>query len=284
MGLLKVDKLSKSFGKEQVLRDISLSVEKGEIVIIMGASGSGKTTLLRCINGLEYPERGSIEVDGTPFGVTGPDYTWKPDPWKVLNRKRTRIGFVFQRFNLFANLTAVDNVAIGPMRVLKQPKAEARARARALLDRLGLAAHANKLPYQMSGGQQQRVAIARALSMDPVLMLFDEPTSALDPELVGEVLLTMKDLARSGMTMVVVTHELDFARDVGDRVLFMDQGIVVEEGAPDVIFTRPKQERTRAFLGRLLRQADHAGDDDVGRRPRAEEERLVRQGSTFEMR
>ncbi|SRR6266540_498572 len=281
MALLMVDKLSKSFGREQVLRDVCLSVEKGEIVIVMGASGSGKTTLLRCINCLESPDRGYIEVDGTPFGSMGPDFAWRPDPWKVLNRKRRRIGFVFQKFNLFANLPALDNVAIGPMRVLKRPKAEARERARMLLDQLGLAVHANKLPSQLSGGQQQRVAIARALSMEPVLMLFDEPTSALDPELVGEVLLTMKDLARSGMTMVVVTHELDFARDVGDRVLFMDQGVIVEEGTPEVIFARPQHERTRIFLGRLLRQ--EGGDDRANHHPRLEE-RPLRQASSFEAR
>jgi polar amino acid transport system ATP-binding protein len=281
MAVLMVEHLSKSFGKEEVLRDISLSVEKGEIVIIMGASGSGKTTLLRCINCLEYPDRGSIEVDGTRFGHMEPDFTWRPDPWSILNRKRSRVGFVFQKFNLFANLSALDNVAIGPQRVLKLPKAEARARASVLLDRLGLAPHGAKLPSQLSGGQQQRVAIARALSMDPVLMLFDEPTSALDPELVGEVLLTMKDLARSGMTMVVVTHELDFARDVGDRVLYMDGGIILEEGLPEVIFTRPRHERTQAFLGRLLRRAEVESSPDY--RPRAEE-RPVEALSTFEAR
>jgi polar amino acid transport system ATP-binding protein len=281
MAVLTVEHLSKSFGKEDVLRDISLSVEKGEIVIIMGASGSGKTTLLRCINCLEYPDRGSIEVDGTPFGRMEPDLTWRPDPWTILNRKRSRVGFVFQKFNLFANLSALDNVAIGPKRVLKLPAAEARARASALLDRLGLAAHAGKLPSQLSGGQQQRVAIARALSMDPVLMLFDEPTSALDPELVGEVLLTMQDLARSGMTMLVVTHELDFAREVGDRVLYMDGGIILEEGLPEVIFTRPSHERTRAFLGRLLRRGEVESSPEY--RPRTDE-RPVEALSTFEAR
>jgi polar amino acid transport system ATP-binding protein len=270
VAILQVKSLSKSFGKERVLRDLSLSVEKGEIVIIMGASGSGKTTLLRCIDCLEYPDRGSIEVNGVPFGsCRSPDLVWRPDPWNVLNQKRTQIGFVFQKFNLFANLTALENVAIGPRRVLKQPKAQARARALALLDQLGLSDHAQKLPFQLSGGQQQRVAIARALSMNPVLMLFDEPTSALDPELVGEVLLTMKDLARSGMTMVVVTHEVDFAREVGDRVIFIDQGAIVEEGPPELIFSRPEHERTRAFLGRLLHRvaADYPGDDH---RPRVE--------------
>ena len=191
-------------------------------------------------------------LDGVPFG-RGDGPAWQPDPPRVLDAKRRRVGFVFQRFNLFANLTALDNVAIGPRRVLGVPAADARARAAALLARLGLAEHAAKLPSQLSGGQQQRVAIARALSMDPLLMLFDEPTSALDPELVDEVLQTMRELARSGMTMIVVTHELDFAREVGDRVLFMDGGRIVEEGRPEEVFSRPREERTRAFLRRLLR-------------------------------
>jgi ABC-type polar amino acid transport system ATPase subunit len=254
--ILRLEHLSKSFAATQVLRDVSLSVERGEILIIIGPSGSGKTTLLRCLHCLEVPDRGSIELDGVAFGTCrGADRAWSPDPPAAMDRKRRRIGFVFQRFNLFANLTALDNVSIGPQRVLRVPKADARARAATLLERLGLAAHAAKLPSQLSGGQQQRVAIARALSMDPVLMLFDEPTSALDPELVGEVLQTMKDLARSGMTMIVVTHELDFAREVGDRVIFMDGGAIVEEGKPAEIFGNPKHERTRTFLRRLLREA-----------------------------
>jgi ABC-type polar amino acid transport system ATPase subunit len=259
MPILKVDGLSKAFGTTQVLRDVSLTVEKGEILIVIGPSGSGKTTLLRCIHCLEFPDRGSIQLDGVTFGAsTGPEGTWHPDSPAVMDGKRRRIGFVFQRFNLFANLTALDNVSIGPHRVLGMPRAEARARAASLLDRLGLGPHTAKLPSQLSGGQQQRVAIARALSMDPALMLFDEPTSALDPELVGEVLQTMQDLARSGMTMIVVTHELDFAREVGDRVLFMDGGVIVEEGTPAAIFGDPKQERTRTFLRRLLREgAEH---------------------------
>ena len=264
MAILRVENLSKSFGATPVLHDVSLSVERGEILIVIGPSGSGKTTLLRCIHCLEFPDRGRIELDGVPFGACdGPDRIWTPDPPAIMDRKRRRIGFVFQRFNLFANLTALDNVAIGPHRVLKVPKEEARARATALLAGLGLSEHAGKLPSQLSGGQQQRVAIARALSMDPVLMLFDEPTSALDPELVDEVLQTMRELARSGMTMMVVTHELDFAREVGDRVLFMDGGSLVEEGRPATVFSQPTQERTRAFLRRLLRegQAQRAPND-----------------------
>ncbi len=252
MAILRVEHLWKSFGTTAVLTDIALTVEKGEILIVIGPSGSGKTTLLRCIHCLEHPDRGTIVLDGVPFG-RGDGPAWQPDPPRVLDAKRRRVGFVFQRFNLFANLTALDNVAIGPRRVLGVPAADARARAAALLARLGLAEHAAKLPSQLSGGQQQRVAIARALSMDPLLMLFDEPTSALDPELVDEVLQTMRQLARSGMTMIVVTHELDFAREVGDRVLFMDAGRIVEEGRPEEVFSRPREERTRAFLRRLLR-------------------------------
>ena len=253
MPILRVEHLSKSFGVTTVLTDVSLTVEKGEILIIIGPSGSGKTTLLRCIHCLEHPDRGTIVLDGVPFGRGDGPGAWRPDPPRELDAKRRRVGFVFQRFNLFANLTALDNVSIGPHRVLGVPAAEARTRAAALLGRLGLAEHAAKLPSQLSGGQQQRVAIARALSMEPLLMLFDEPTSALDPELVDEVLQTMRQLARSGMTMIVVTHELDFAREVGDRVLFMDGGRIVEEGRPEEVFSRPREERTRVFLRRLLR-------------------------------
>jgi polar amino acid transport system ATP-binding protein len=253
MAILRVEHLSKSFGATTVLTDVALTVEKGEILIVIGPSGSGKTTLLRCIHCLEHPDRGTIVLDGVPFGRGDGPGAWRPDPPRELDAKRRRVGFVFQRFNLFANLTALDNVSIGPRRVLDVPVAEARVRAAGLLDRLGLAEHAAKLPSQLSGGQQQRVAIARALSMDPLLMLFDEPTSALDPELVDEVLQTMRQLARSGMTMIVVTHELDFAREVGDRVLFMDGGRIVEEGRPEEVFSQPREERTRAFLRRLLR-------------------------------
>ena len=263
MVILGVEHLSKAFGATTVLNDVSLSVDKGEILIVVGPSGSGKTTLLRCIQCLEFPDRGSIVLDGVSFGLgDGPDHLWRPDPPRVLDAKRRRVGFVFQRFNLFANLTAIDNVTIGPRRVLGVPPTDARKRAVTILERLGLADHAGKLPSQLSGGQQQRVAIARALSMDPVLMLFDEPTSALDPELVDEVLQTMRELARSGMTMIVVTHELDFAREVGDRVIFMDGGRIVEEGRPEVVFAQPKEERTRAFLRRLLRVSAATDADD----------------------
>ena len=192
MAILRVEHLSKSFGATTVLTDVALTVEKGEILIVIGPSGSGKTTLLRCIHCLEHPDRGTIVLDGVPFGRGDGPGAWQPDPPRELDAKRRRVGFVFQRFNLFANLTALDNVSIGPRRVLGVPAVEARTRAAALLGRLGLAEHAAKLPSQLSGGQQQRVAIARALSMDPLLMLFDEPTSALDPELVDEVLQTMR--------------------------------------------------------------------------------------------
>ena len=273
MTILRVDKLSKAFGATTVLKDVSLTVDKGEILIIVGPSGSGKTTLLRCIQCLEFPDLGTIVLDGVPFGAgDGPDRRWRPDPPRILEAKRRRVGFVFQRFNLFANLTALDNVTIGPRRVHGVPAAEARARAVTLLDRLGLAEHAGKLPSQLSGGQQQRVAIARALSMEPVLMLFDEPTSALDPELVDEVLQTMRELARSGMTMIVVTHELDFAQEIGDRVIFMDGGRIVEEGRPGELFSRPTEERTRAFLRRLLRTSAQAPPPDDQARSAGETE------------
>src|SRR5262249_23982235 len=262
MLILRVEHLSKAFGVTTVLNDVSLTVDKGEILIVVGPSGSGKTTLLRCIQCLEFPDRGSIVLDGVSFGAGDPDRRWIPDPPRVLDAKRRRVGFVFHRFNLFATLTAIDNVTIGPRRVLGVPTTDARKRGVAILDRLGLADHAGKLPSQLSGGQQQRVAIARALSMDPVLMLFDEPTSALDPELVDEVLQTMRELARSGMTMIVVTHELDFAREVGDRVIFMDGGRIVEEGRPEVVFAQPKEERTRAFFRRLLRMSAATAADD----------------------
>jgi len=247
--LLAVRGLSKRYGDRTVLRAIDLDVMPQETLVVIGPSGSGKTTLLRCINRLEQPDAGSIAVGDERIG----ERHGRAASETYLARQRSRIGFVFQRFNLFANLTALDNVSIGPRRVLGLPAADARARAAAQLGRLGLAEHAAKLPSQLSGGQQQRVAIARALSMEPLLMLFDEPTSALDPELVDEVLQTMRQLARSGMTMIVVTHELDFAREVGDRVLFMDGGRIVEEGRPEEVFSRPREERTRAFLRRLLR-------------------------------
>jgi polar amino acid transport system ATP-binding protein len=250
--ILRVEHLSKAFGTTTVLSDVSLTVEKGEILIVIGPSGSGKTTLLRCIHCLEFPDRGTIVLDGVAFGTgDGPDRDWRPDPPRVLDAKRRRIGFVFQRFNLFAHLSALDNVAIGPRRVSGLSAEEARARAKEELTRVHLEEHVMKRPSQLSGGQQQRVAIARALAMRPEIILFDEPTSALDPELVGEVLDVMGELALQGMTIAAVTHEMRFARAAADRVLFMDAGSFVEEGTPEAIFNAPGEERTKKFLSHL---------------------------------
>ena len=241
----------KSFGKLEVLRGIDLRVEPGQVCCLLGPSGSGKSTFLRCVNHLENIDGGRLSVDGELVG-----YRQKGDRLYELRedetaRKRADIGMVFQRFNLFPHMTALGNVVEAPIRVRKVPKAEATAQARALLERVGLSDKADAYPAQLSGGQQQRVAIARALAMEPKLMLFDEPTSALDPELVGEVLDVMRGLAADGMTMVVVTHELAFARDVGDRVVFMDAGVVVEEGTPQEVLDRPQHSRTQSFLGKV---------------------------------
>jgi len=239
---IEIDALHKSFGKLTVLAGITTRVADREVVAIIGPSGCGKSTLLRCINRLEEPTSGRIRLRGEE--ITAP----KCD----LNRIRRRIGMVFQRFHLFPHLTALENVALGPRVSLGLPAEEAEQRARAMLDRVALAGRASAYPAQLSGGQMQRVAIARALAMQPEVMLFDEPTSALDPELVGEVLAVMRDLARDGMTMLVVTHEMHFAREVCHRVLFLDAGRIVEEGPPERIFTRPAHPRTREFLGRVL--------------------------------
>jgi polar amino acid transport system ATP-binding protein len=241
--LLRVRGLTKRFGDRVAVDACSLDVAEGEIVVIIGPSGCGKTTFLRCINHLEVPTSGTVTLRGTTIG--GDEWTLPPF--------RRRIGFVFQRFNLFHHLTALDNVAIGPERVLGLTRQEARLIARAKLDRVLMTDHVDKRPVQLSGGQQQRVAIARSLAMTPELMLFDEPTSALDPELVTEVLEVMKSLALERMTMLVVTHEMSFARQVADRVLFMDAGAFVEEGPPAQLFTSPKHERTSRFLSHLLR-------------------------------
>ncbi|MBZ4653219.1 MAG: transporter related protein [Peptococcaceae bacterium] len=240
--MISVRNLSKRFGSLQVLRDVSLEVAPGEVVVIIGPSGSGKSTLLRCLNYLEKPEAGEIMINGERLGA---------DPHDVI-RLRSQIGMVFQRFNLFPHMTALENVIEGPVTVKKVPKEEAVDKGKVLLEKVGLGDKFSSRPSQLSGGQQQRVAIARALAMEPLIMLFDEPTSALDPELVGEVLAVMKDLAKEGMTMVVVTHEMGFAREVADRVLFMDEGRIIEEGKPEEIFTNPKNERTRAFLSKIL--------------------------------
>lgn len=236
MSLLEIIDLHKYFGQNHVLRGINMEIKKGEVVVVIGPSGSGKSTLLRCINRLEEPDRGKIIIDET-IDVTHP----KAD----LNKIRQRIGIVFQQFNLFPHLTALQNVTLAPIKVKKMPRDEVEALGMELLAKVGLADKAHEYPHQLSGGQQQRVAIARALAMNPEIMLFDEVTSALDPELVKEVLDVMKQLARDGMTMLVVTHEMGFAKEVGDRSIFMDKGMIVEEGRPDKIFTSPENERTR---------------------------------------
>ena len=242
----------KSFGKLEVLRAVNLDVGRGEVVVLIGASGSGKTTLLRCINHLEALDGGRIYVDGELVGYREVSGRLREDSEREVARKRAAIGMVFQRFNLFPHLTGLGNVMEAPMRVKSMPRERAASRARELLIKVGLADKLDEHPARLSGGQQQRVAIARALAMEPKVMLFDEPTSALDPELVGEVLGVMQSLAREGMTMVVVTHEMGFAREVAHRVVFMDAGQVVEEGAPDAILREPQQERTKAFLSRVL--------------------------------
>ncbi|GGM57742.1 peptide ABC transporter ATP-binding protein [Longimycelium tulufanense] len=234
--------LQKAFGPLHVLRGIDLEVRRGEVVCVIGPSGSGKSTLLRCVNLLEQPTGGRVAVGGVE--LTDPDVD--------IDAARRRIGMVFQQFNLFSHLTVLDNLTIAQRKVLRRGKAEAEEVARRNLARVGLAEKADAMPAQLSGGQQQRVAIARSLAMDPELMLFDEPTSALDPELVGDVLGVMRTLAEAGMTMLVVTHEMQFAREVADRVLFMDGGVVVEQGPPERVIAAPQHERTRAFLSRVL--------------------------------
>ncbi len=240
--MIELKDVHKSFGKVEVLKGISASVAKSEVVCIVGPSGSGKSTILRCINGLESYDRGDIRIEGARVDRNAPSIV----------SIRTQVSMVFQRFNLFPHRTALENVIEGPIYVKKEPRAEALERGRALLERVGLAEKADVHPPQLSGGQQQRVAIARALAMQPKAILFDEPTSALDPELVGDVLGVMRKLADDGMTMVVVTHEMAFAKDVADRVLFIDGGVIVEEGAPADVIGNPRQERTRTFLARVL--------------------------------
>ncbi len=239
---VKVTNLYKSFGDNNVLKGINLEISEGEVVCLIGASGSGKSTLLRCLNRLEDSTSGTIEVDD--FEIS--------DPKLDINKVRENIGMVFQQFNLFANKTVLDNITFAPVELKKMTKAEAKEKAMALLKRVGLSEKADSYPHQLSGGQQQRVAIARALAMNPDIMLFDEPTSALDPEMVGEVLQVMRELANEGMTMVVVTHEMGFARDVADRVLFMSDGVIAEEGTPEQIFTNPSKQVTKDFLSHVL--------------------------------
>ncbi|MEU6921404.1 MULTISPECIES: amino acid ABC transporter ATP-binding protein [unclassified Streptomyces] len=250
--MVEIRSVHKRFGSLDVLRGIDLSVRAGEVTVVLGPSGSGKSTLLRTINHLEKVDRGWISVDGTLIGYRRDgDKLYELREREVL-RQRTRIGFVFQNFNLFPHLTVVENIIEAPVAALGRPKKEALATAERLLARVGLADKAEAYPKQLSGGQQQRVAIARALALEPKLLLFDEPTSALDPELVGEVLDVIKDLALQGTTMIVVTHEIGFAREVADTVVFMDEGRIVEQGAPGDVLDRPRHERTRAFLSKVL--------------------------------
>ena len=251
--MVRGEQIVKKFGNLTVLNGIDLSVRRGQVVVIIGPSGSGKTTLLRCINHLEKIDSGRIYIEGEMIGYREVNGRLVEDREATIARIRSQIGFVFQRFNLFPHMTALQNVIEAPIHVLHQPRDEVVERARALLAKVGLAEKADVYPHKLSGGQQQRVAIARALAMNPKLMLFDEATSALDPELVGEVLKVMRQLAEEGMTMVVVTHEMGFAREVADEVIFMDKAVIVEQGPPEQIFDAPENERTRTFLG-LIQQ------------------------------
>jgi polar amino acid transport system ATP-binding protein len=250
--MVKAEKVHKRFGRVEVLKGISLEVQRGEVLCLLGPSGSGKSTFLRCINHLEKIDAGRLWVDGELVGYRQSGNRLYELKESEVARERAEIGMVFQRFNLFPHMTALENVVEAPIRVRSTSRAEAVARAEELLERVGVADKLKTYPSQLSGGQQQRVAIARALAMQPKLMLFDEPTSALDPELVGEVLDVMRKLARDGMTMVVVTHEVGFAREVGDIVIFMDAGVVVEAGPPREVFDNPRHQRTRAFLSKVL--------------------------------
>ncbi|EOB2765439.1 amino acid ABC transporter ATP-binding protein [Enterococcus hirae] len=242
--IIKINHLRKSFGENEVLKDISMDIHKGEVVTIIGSSGSGKSTFLRCINLLEKPTGGEIMYNGE--NILAPKYN--------LPKYRTNVGMVFQSFNLFNNMNVLENCMSGQTTVLKRNKDEARKVALENLEKVGMERYIEAKPSQLSGGQKQRVAIARALSMDPDVMLFDEPTSALDPEMVGEVLNTIQDLAHTGLTMIIVTHEMEFAKDVSDRIIFMDKGVVAEEGTSDDIFVHPKEERTKEFLSRILKK------------------------------
>jgi polar amino acid transport system ATP-binding protein len=250
--MVKAERVHKSFGRREVLRGIDMKVDPREVVVIVGPSGGGKTTFLRCINHLEKINAGRLWVDGELVGYEQRGTNLHELHDRQIARKRSEIGMVFQRFNLFPHLTAIENVMVGPVEVKGEGKMAARERAQRLLDRVGLGDRADSHPAQLSGGQQQRVAIARALAMDPKLMLFDEPTSALDPELVGEVLDVMRELASSGMTMIVVTHEMGFAREVGDILVLMDEGVIVETGPPRKMLANPQHDRTRQFLSKVL--------------------------------
>lgn len=250
--MVRAEKIVKRFGNLTVLNGVDLSVKRGQVVVIIGPSGSGKTTLLRCINHLEKIDEGRIYIEGQLIGYREQNGRLVEDSEANIARIRSQIGFVFQRFNLFAHMTVLENVIEAPIHVLHQPRAEVIEYSMTLLDKVGLSEKAHVYPHKLSGGQQQRVAIARALAMNPKLMLFDEVTSALDPELVGEVLKVMNQLAEEGMTMVVVTHEMGFAREVADHVIFMDKAVIVEQGSPEQIFDNPENERMRNFLGTIL--------------------------------
>ena len=263
--------LTKTFADKTVLRSVDLDVARGETVVIIGASGSGKTTLLRCINHLESPSAGLVDLEGRPIGrIERQDGSFRPANERELARQRRGIGFVFQRFNLFPHLTALDNVAIGLYKVRGVPKAEARERAAEQLMRVFLGEHMMKLPGQLSGGQQQRVAIARAIVFGPVVVLYDEPTSALDPELVREVLDVIRMLAGEGMTSVIVTHEMSFAREVANRVIFLDAGAIVEQGLPAQVFGAPREPRTRRFLEHFRSSLANAEQSDAQSKPETE--------------
>lgn len=248
--IVTIKSVEKSFGSVQVLKKVNLEVARGEVLVIIGASGSGKSTLIRCVNGLEAYQTGSIVVDGCDLPC---EEDRELGDEKKLGEIRRGVGMVFQQFNLFPHKTVLENITLAPMRVRRKSQAEADQYGLKLLARVGLKDHAQKYPGQLSGGQQQRVAIARALAMEPHVMLFDEPTSALDPEMVGEVLDVMRELASEGMTMMIVTHEMGFAREVAHRVVFIDRGCVLEAGSPEQIFDNPREERTRAFLSRVLK-------------------------------
>ena len=250
--IIRVEDLHKAYGPTEVLRGVSLEVHEKEVLVAIGPSGTGKSTMLRCINLLTRPDKGHVWIDGEE--ITAPDAN--------VNHLRERVGMVFQDFNLFSHLTALRNVMVAPLQVKKMPKNEARDLAEFELERVGLADKTDLYPSQLSGGQKQRVAIARALAMDPLAMLFDEPTSALDPELIGEVLEVMKQLAREGMTMIVVTHEMGFAREVSNRMLFMEHGVIAEQGPPDQLFYNPQHQRTREFLGKITELYGKQEDDD----------------------
>ena len=240
--MISVKHLYKSFGDLEVLKDVNLEIGQGEVVVVIGPSGSGKSTLIRCLNMLEEPTKGEVYIDGEMIN----------DPKTDVNRLRQKMGMVFQHFNLFPHKTVKGNITLAPVRLGKADKASADRRAMELLTKVGLQDKADNYPAQLSGGQKQRIAIVRALAMDPEIMLFDEPTSALDPEMVGEVLELMKDLAKSGMTMMVVTHEMGFAREVGTRVIFMDNGVILEEGTPEKVFDHPENERLKDFLSKII--------------------------------